>query len=190
MCSKHYNGRIGQLVSTKHILVAVDFFQPPFFNIIIWTHQESLRYLHSFIYMSHFFIFFYTLIPKIFFSSFLLFSSFTDIMVIMIRIRGILLRCTGFGQRTQQALLRVQWKGSNKIWVPQGALLKNLDWALPTVLKVNRVTSQLKPVILVTWRGHIIWLYSTSKTFLYRCEALYIEPARLLCISVYMWPHN
>jgi len=120
MCSKHCNGRIGQLVSIKHIA-------------------------QFYLYVSLFFVFFYSRISKIFFH-----SSFSDIMVVMIRIRGILLWCTSFGQRTKQALLRVQWKGSNKIWVPQGALLRNLDGALPTVLKVNRVTSQLKPIILVT----------------------------------------
>lgn len=84
MCSKHYNGRIGQLASMKHMLV-------------LGSGRTSSVFL---------------------------------VLIVLIRIRGILLWGTCFGQRTWQAVLRVQWKRSYKIWVPQGAFLKEFGRSL------------------------------------------------------------
>jgi len=94
MCSKHCNGRIGQLVSIKHI---------KYLTFITYLYQAY----NAVLFMSHFFLSSFIHVSEKYCFNILLFS-FTDIMVIMIRIRGILLWCTSFGQRTKQALLRVQ----------------------------------------------------------------------------------
>lgn len=47
------------------------------------------------------------------------------LLVLKYWIRCILLWSTSFGQRTQQALLWVQSKRSNQVWIPQGAFLKD-----------------------------------------------------------------
>ena len=58
MCSKHCNGRIGQLISIKHIVVVIRNFLL-FYNVIIWTSQVNLWHCMQFYFSLTFFIFFY-----------------------------------------------------------------------------------------------------------------------------------